>query len=71
MATTKKMAVCNYAATYAISVVWKRLSLLSCLSHWLTDDMTFDRLHVYELEKGEPFGKRGRFQNTTKIKYDQ
>lgn len=31
----KKMAVCNYAATYAILVVWKRLSLLraACLAH--------------------------------------
>lgn len=26
-------------------------------SHWLTDDMTYDRLHVY-VKKREPFGKR-------------
>lgn len=24
----------------------------SCLLHWLTDDMTYDRLHVYELKNG-------------------
>lgn len=55
----------------------KDLSLLSCLSHWLTDDMTFDRLHVYELKKGNHSVSAAlnkgvtRFQNTTKIKYDQ
>lgn len=48
----KKMAVCNYAATYAISVVWKDCLLRAACRTGSQMIWRKNRLHVYEFKKG-------------------